>query len=138
MEGKVSVTTLVVKDLAKALAFYTEKAGFEKKTDFTSPQGYRWVTVGLKGQDLELALYQVGLSSDPLHQEWGKQWAPGRAPPVIIMVTDCRKTYEELHGRGVSFPQPPTDHPWGTVATFADPDGNLFSISQQRGWSQTK
>jgi len=45
MDGKVSQMTLVVNDQAKALAFYTEQAGFEVKTDYTPPGGSRWVPV---------------------------------------------------------------------------------------------
>jgi predicted enzyme related to lactoylglutathione lyase len=130
MEGKVSQVTIVVRDQSKSLEFYTEKVGFEKKTDVTPPGSYRWVTVGLKGQDLEFALFQVGSATDPSQREWSKDWAPGRAPPVVIRVADCKKAYEELKGRGVTFPQPPKEYPWGVAATFVDPDGNLFSLSQ--------
>lgn len=130
MEGRVSQVTLVVSDQAKALAFYTEKVGFEKKTDFTSPVGYRWVSVGPKGQDLELALWAVGSVADASQREWSKHWAPARMPPIVLKVADCRATFEELRSRGVEFPQPPKEYPWGTAATFQDPDGNLFSLSQ--------
>jgi len=30
----------------------------------------------------------------------------------------------------VEFLLEPFDHPWGTTATFKDPDGNLFSMNQ--------
>jgi hypothetical protein len=55
----VSQITLVVKDQTAALEFYTKKVGFEKKTDYAPRGGYRWVTVGPKGQDMELALFQA-------------------------------------------------------------------------------
>jgi len=136
MVGRVTVVTLVVTNQAKSLEFYTEKVGFEKKTDVPGPGGFRWVTVGPKGQDLEFALWEVGSPVDPAQKEWSKQWAPGKAPPILIAVSDCPKTYQELHSRGVEFPQPPKENPWGTVATFRDPDGNLFSMNQPRsgGW----
>ncbi len=133
MEGKISQISLVVTNQAKSLAFYTEKVGFEKKTDVTGPGGYRYVTVGVKGQDLELPLFEIGSTVDPAQQEWSKHWAPGKTPPIVLQVADCRRTHKELSERGVEFPQAPMDHPWGTVATFKDPDGNHFSISQLRG-----
>ncbi len=136
MEGKIYQVTLVVTDQAKSLGFYTEKVGFEKKTDVQLPGGYRWVTVGPKGQELELALWEVGSATDPEQKEWSKHWAPARAPPLVLRVADCRKVYEELHGRGVEFPQPPKAYPWGTSATFQDPDGNLFSLNEPpRAWA---
>lgn len=136
MEGRITQVTLVVRDQAAALDFYTKKVGFEVKTDMTPPGGYRWVTVGPRGQDLELALFALGSATDPEQQAWSKSWAPGTAPPIVLRVADCRATYEELKARGVKFPQPPKDYPWGTAATFADPDGNLFSLSQPPagGW----
>jgi predicted enzyme related to lactoylglutathione lyase len=139
MEGRITSVSLVVTNQVESLEFFTEKVGFEKKTDFTGPGGFRWVTVGPDGGDLELVLFQLGSATDPAQKEWSKQWSPGKAPPIMLRVADCRKTYDELQSRGVKFPQPPFDHPWGTSATFADPDGNLFSLSEppKGSWSKT-
>lgn len=49
-----------MKNQEAALDFYTKQVGFEKKTDVTPPEGYRWVTVGPEGEDTELALFQAG------------------------------------------------------------------------------
>ncbi len=58
MEVRINAVPLVVKDKAKALEFYREKVGFEKKTDFTAGS-YRYLTVAPKSQDLELVLWQI-------------------------------------------------------------------------------
>ena len=134
MDGKIGSVSLVVRNKAAALAYYVDQVGFEKKTDITSPSGYRFVTVGPKGQELQLALWELGSTPDSEQVAWSKQWAAGATPPIVILVSDCRKTYAELHARGVEFPQEPKDYPWGVAATFRDPDGNLFSISQLRSW----
>jgi predicted enzyme related to lactoylglutathione lyase len=133
MDGKITQITLVVTNQARSLVFFTEKVGFDKKTDVTLPGGYRWVTVNPKGQDLEMALFEIGSPVDPSEKEWSKNWSPGRAPPIVLRVSDCRNTHKELSARGVEFIQAPVDHPWGTAATFKDPDGNLFSITQPPG-----
>jgi catechol 2,3-dioxygenase-like lactoylglutathione lyase family enzyme len=133
MDGKITVITLVVTNQARSLEFFTEKAGFEKKTDVNPPGGNRWVTVGLKGQDLEMALFEVGSAVDPSQKEVSKNWSPAKAPPIVLFVPDCRKAHKELSARGVEFLQAPVDHPWGTVATFKDPDRNLFSMNQPPG-----
>lgn len=130
MEGTVIVVPLVVSNQTKSLEFYTEKVGLEKKTDQGQPGGPRWVTVGLKGQPLEITLWQAGAPSDPSQKEYAKQWAPGKTPPILIRVPDCKKAYEELRGRGVEFVTPAMEAPWGWVAVFRDPDGNLVSLSQ--------
>jgi catechol 2,3-dioxygenase-like lactoylglutathione lyase family enzyme len=50
-----------VHDQDEALAFYTEKLGFELRQDVTVPEmgNFRWLTVGLPGQDVGLALLTV-------------------------------------------------------------------------------
>lgn len=128
MNSKVMQITLVVKDQEKALNFYTKQIGFEKKTDFTPPGGNRWVTVGPASQELEIALFQAG-SGDP--NGWSDSWSPGKNPPIVLRVEDCAKAFDELSSHGVVFHQErPVTYPWGISATFADPDGNLFSINQ--------
>jgi predicted enzyme related to lactoylglutathione lyase len=133
MNAKIMQFTLVVKNQEAALEFYTKKVGFEKKTDYTPPSSYRWVTVGPKGQDLELALFQAG-TKDP--KGWSSNWKPGIGPPIVLRVDDCRKAFAELKSRGVEFKQAqPEEYPWGVSATFADPDGNLFSMNQPPAYS---
>jgi len=118
MDGRITHIALLVTNQADALEFYTKKVGFEKKADFTSPEGYRWVTVGPKGQDLELVLTQAGS-------------ADGVKPASVTMrVDDCRKASEELKASGVEFKQEPVENPWSVSAIFTDPDGNSFQINQ--------
>ncbi len=131
MNAKITQFTLIVKNQQDALDFYTNKVGFVKKTDFTPPGSYRWVTVGPKDQELELALFQAG-TKDP--NGWSSGWKPGVNPPIVMRVDDCRKTFAELKSRGVEFKQEqPNEYAWGISATFSDPDGNLFSINQFPG-----
>jgi predicted enzyme related to lactoylglutathione lyase len=128
MKARIAQFTLVVKDQQAALDFYTSRVGFEKKTDVTPPGRYRWVTVGPKEQDLELALFQAG-TPDP--NGWSSNWKPG-GPPIVMYVDDCRGAFAELSSRGVRFMQSqPEEYAWGISATFSDPDGNLFSINQR-------
>ncbi len=126
MDARIQQITLVVKSKADALEFYTEKVGFEKKTDVTD-HGYRYVTVGPKGQDVELSLWEIG-SPDAIG--WSKDWKPRSAPPIFLVVDDCRKAFAELKAKGVHFREEPKEYPWGVWAIFSDPDGNLFQINQ--------
>lgn len=50
---------------------------------------------------------------------------------IAMRVADVDGAYEELEAKGVTFVQPPTDKPWGLrMAHFADPEGNLWEITQ--------
>jgi Glyoxalase/Bleomycin resistance protein/Dioxygenase superfamily len=42
---------------------------------------------------------------------------------------DVEGTYRQLRQRGVEFTSEPAKQPWGTYATFKDPDGNQFVLS---------
>ncbi len=121
---KIESVSLLVKDKAKALKLYTEKVGFEKRTDVTD-RGYRWVTVGPKGQDLQLELWQTG-SLDPTWSS--RSWKPGNAPPTVLLVDDCYKMYAELKAKGVESRRELEEYPQCVSAAFSDPDGNLFTI----------
>ena len=50
-----------VHDQDEALAFYTEKLGMELREDVTMPEmgNFRWLTVGLPGQDVSITLMAV-------------------------------------------------------------------------------
>lgn len=123
--------SLVVENQSRALEFYTKKIGFEKKIEFPTPAGYRCIVVGPNGQAIGLALVEAGWPDD---SGLGKKWNAGGAPPIVIEVENCRKTYDELKSRGVEFKRVWGEElrkvPYGTVAFFADPDGNLFEILQ--------
>jgi catechol 2,3-dioxygenase-like lactoylglutathione lyase family enzyme len=58
-----SLTTVNVwvQDQDEALAFYTEKLGLELRNDTTVPEmgNFRWLTVGVPGQDVAIVLMAV-------------------------------------------------------------------------------
>ena len=41
---------------------------------------------------------------------------------------DLESTMEDLQGKGVEFPAGISEHDWGRVATFEDPDGNDLQL----------
>ncbi len=54
---KIANAQLWVQDQDEALAFYTDKVGMEVRADVTVPElgNFRWLTVGLAGQDVSIA-----------------------------------------------------------------------------------
>jgi len=113
----VAYITMLAKNQDKALDFYTNVVGFEKRWDVPAPNGGRFLTVGVKGQDFELVLSPV---------------APGPLE-VTIEVEDCREAFEALTSRGVKFDPPHVmEFPFGSVARFQDSDGNRLQVRQGR------
>ena len=125
MLKKVAYVSLFVNDQDKALDFYTNVLGFEKRFDNPTPNGPRWLTVAVTGQDFDLVLWPG---------------TPGQGRPVFgrvsaaytIEVSDCRKMFEGLKSRGVKFDTEVLEYPWGFVAVFQDPDGNRLQLRQGR------
>lgn len=115
---------LYVSDQDKALDFYTNILGFEKRIEAPGPAP-RFVSIGVNGQAFELILW-------PGTPGRG-QAVQGRTPAqYTIEVEDCRKTYETLKPRGVKFVTEVLEYPWGYVALFEDPDGNVLQIREGR------
>jgi predicted enzyme related to lactoylglutathione lyase len=123
MLKKVVYVAVLVSDQDKALDFYTNVIGLEKRIDSPTPVGPRFLTVGVEGQDFELVL-------------WPGTPARGEAGSAVytIEVEDCRMAFETLKSRGAKFDPPEIlEFPWGCVARFQDPDGNLLQVREGRG-----
>jgi catechol 2,3-dioxygenase-like lactoylglutathione lyase family enzyme len=125
-----------VHDQDEALAWYTEKLGFELRDDVTLPEvgDFRWLTVGPVGQpDVALTLMSVPGPPvfDPETTEQVKTlMSKGAAGGLFLATDDCRATYEELKSRGVEFTEEPSDRPYGVDAALRDPSGNAIRLVQ--------
>jgi predicted enzyme related to lactoylglutathione lyase len=125
MLEKVFYTSVLVSDQDAALDFYTNVLGLEKRVENPTPDGPRFLTVGVNGDDFQLVLWP----GTPGRAEL----AMGRPPASVTIETDdIRKTFEELKSRGVEFVSDVLEFPWGYVAQFQDPDGNRLQIREGR------
>jgi catechol 2,3-dioxygenase-like lactoylglutathione lyase family enzyme len=132
----VSHVGLWVHDQDEALAFYTEKLGFELRDDVTLAEfgNFRWLTVGPPRQpEVSIILSVPGPPAvDPETAEQVKaMMATGLMGSVILAVEDVRATYKELRARGVEFQQEPIQQSYGMDAALRDPSGNHIRIGQQ-------
>src|SRR5262249_42031019 len=125
MLEKVFYTSVLVSDQDRALDFYTNVLGLEKRVENPTPDGLRFLTVGVEGDDFMLVLWPgVPGRAEP---------TMGRRPPSVTIETDdCQKTVEQLKSRGVEFVSDVLEFPWGYVAQFEDPDGNLLQVREGR------
>ena len=126
-----------VNDQDEALAFYTEKLGFEVREDVTVPEmgNFRWLSVGVPGQDVAIVLMAVPgapVFDDETRQQILDLLAKGASGGLFFTTEDCRASYEELAARGVEFTQEPTEQPYGVDAGFRDPSGNQFRMLERR------
>jgi len=98
MIKKLSHVNVFVEDQDRAKAFYTEKLGFEVRSD-TTMDGFRWLTVGPKDQpDLNILLAhpQPPMFSEEDAQALLRLVAKGVMGAGVIETDDIRTVYEEL------------------------------------------
>jgi predicted enzyme related to lactoylglutathione lyase len=126
---KVTLSSVPVNDQAKALAFYTEVLGFEKKHDVPMGGEHRWLTVvspeGPEG--VELLLEPTGHPASKVYQQ--ALYADG-IPVTSFASTDIKAEYERLVARGVVFRMNPTQAGPVTIAIFDDTCGNYIQLHQ--------
>ncbi|MGF1580303.1 MAG: VOC family protein [Gemmataceae bacterium] len=127
---KIQVTGIFVDDQAKALKFYTEILGFQKKEDIPVSEEHRWLTVvsseAPDGAELLLEpnvhqaakAYQAAIFQDGI-------------PANMFFVDDLQAEFERLKQLGVTFKTEPTQAGPVTMAVFDDTCGNLIQLVEQ-------
>ena len=133
----IATAQLWVHDQDEALKYWTEKVGFEVRSDVTVPEmgNFRWLSVGVPGQD-DVAITLMAVPGPPVFDEDTREkiqalLAKGASGGLFFSTDDVQGTYEELKSRGVEFSQEPTEQPYGIDAGFRDPSGNQFRVAQQ-------
>jgi predicted enzyme related to lactoylglutathione lyase len=135
---RVANAQLWVHDQEEALAFYTQKLGWEVRADTTMPEmgNFRWLAVGPVSQP-DFAVVLMAIPGPPvMDPETAEQvkslMAKGFAGTVFLTTDDCQASYEELKARGVEFTEAPEERPYGIDCGLRDPSGNSMRITQTR------
>lgn len=137
MRYQLEVVTISVTDVDRALAFYSEKAGFNLDIDYHPTGAFRVVQLTPPGSACSVQI-GIGLTDAP----------PGTARATYLTVTDLEAARRELGERGVTVSgirhKPSLDdwngewkpgaHPkrldYASAADFADPDGNTWVLQE--------
>lgn len=128
---RIVVTSVFVDDQAKALAFYTDKLGFQLKNDIPMGES-RWLTVVSPAapEGVELLLEP---SSHPAVGPFKEALVEDGIPAASFGVDDVQAEFERLEGLGVHFTQQPTDLGPVKTAVLDDTCGNLIQIAERAG-----
>jgi catechol 2,3-dioxygenase-like lactoylglutathione lyase family enzyme len=137
MITNISLVTVYCLDQDQARDFYVDVLGFQAGTDITMGEGFRWVTVKHPEQpELEVTLMTPGPPLDPDAAEFvRRQLDKGQMGGLGLSVDDCRKTYEELTAKGVTFLQEPSERPYGVEAVMHDISGNWLVLVEPKEYS---
>jgi catechol 2,3-dioxygenase-like lactoylglutathione lyase family enzyme len=118
MDWRLELIQVPVSDVDRAIAFYTEKAGFNLDHDHRVSDELRFVQLTPPGSPTSIAL-GTGLS----------KMAPGSVEGLQIVVPDVEAARAELAERGLEVGE--VQHfPWGSFVFFSDPDGNGWAVQQ--------
>jgi catechol 2,3-dioxygenase-like lactoylglutathione lyase family enzyme len=128
---RITLTSVLVDDQAKALAFYTDVLGFVKKHDV--PLGeHRWLTVvSPEGPDGPELLLEP--SDHPAVRPFKDALVADGIPFTSFAVDDVQAEFERLSAAGVRFTQEPTAMGPVTTAVLDDTCGNLIQIAAGGG-----
>lgn len=118
MDWKLELVSVPVTDVDRAKAFYLEQVGFHADHDHQVHDALRFVQLTPPGSACSVVL-GTGIT----------QMAPGSQQGLQVVVEDVEQARRELIARGVE-PSEVDVQPWGSFVTFADPDGNTWSLQQ--------
>ncbi len=130
MWTNIGTITVQVTDQDKALEFYTQKLGFEKRSDELMGPSQRWIEVAPPGAQTRILLYKATPEAPGAASYREAQAGIGKPTGMVLEVDDIEATFAQLKANGVSIEQEPQKQPWGWWGVFADQDGNTYGVHQ--------
>ncbi len=125
MSQQLAQIALLVEDYDAAIAFYTQKLGFQLLEDTVLSETKRWVVVKPKGDGTCQLL--LAKAADAEQQSRIGNQTGGRV--FLFLYTDgFWRDYEQMLAQSVVFVRPPRQQTYGWVAVFQDLYGNLWDL----------
>ena len=118
--SKLSVAVIPVSDQDRAIAFYTETLGLEKRTDIPFGNGYRWVEVAPAGAETPLAIVPPPPGKPSGNVETG----------LGLLTDDIDSLHAELKAAGVDVDEEVSRYgdPVPPMFWLRDPDNNTLFV----------
>ena len=129
---RIKLTSIYIDDQEKALRFYTDVLGFEKKTDFSNGP-YRWLTVA-SSEDPDGTELQLALNNNPAAMAYQQAMFQQNQPAANFLTDNIDADYERIKAAGGTFTMRPTDVTASRIAMVNDSCGNLIQITQLKKW----
>jgi predicted enzyme related to lactoylglutathione lyase len=125
---RIKWSTLYVDDQEKALKFYTDTLGFQKKADF-SQGSYRWLSVASPEEPdgVELVLES---NANPAGKAYQQALRSKEQPAANFLVSDVQAEHDRLVAKGVKFIKPVTSTTGSVIAVLDDTCGNLIQLTK--------
>jgi catechol 2,3-dioxygenase-like lactoylglutathione lyase family enzyme len=124
VDYRIELILMPVSDVDRSRAFYGETLGWPVDHDQTVDENIRFVQVTPPGSACSIA-FGRGLT----------EMEPGSLRAIQAVVGSAEEVLADLTARGVEA-DGVDEQPWGRFVTFADPDGNSWTLQQLPDWSQ--
>jgi catechol 2,3-dioxygenase-like lactoylglutathione lyase family enzyme len=124
MDYRIELIIMPVSDVDASRAFYGDTLGWSVDHDRTVDENIRFVQVTPPGSACSIA-FGRGLTESE----------PGSLRAIQAVVGSADEVLADLVARGVTA-DGVDDQPWGRFVTFADPDGNTWTLQELPDWSQ--
>jgi catechol 2,3-dioxygenase-like lactoylglutathione lyase family enzyme len=127
---RINLTSVLVDNQDKALSFYTDVLGFEKKTDIPLGEQHRWLTV-VSPDDPDGTELVLEPDAHAAAKPFKAALVADGIPFTLFAVDDVHREFARLRALGVEFTREPAETGAVTTAVFDDTCGNLIQIAQQ-------
>ncbi len=124
---RIKWTAIYVDDQEKALKFYTEKLGFQKKSDFSNGN-YRWLTI-VSSEEPDGVELQLESTANTVGKTYQQGLHGKNLPSFNFLVKDVQAEYDRLTASGVKFTKPVTNTTGSVIAVLDDTCGNLIQLT---------
>lgn len=118
MDCRIELIFVPVSDVDRARDFYVEKVGFTLDHDVRVDDNTRFVQITPPGSACSIAF------GEGIHDG-----VPGTLDNIQVVVDSAEAAHAELVAAGVDA-TPVDPQPWGVFTTFADPDGNTWTVQE--------
>ena len=118
--SQIGTVVVPVSDQDRAIEFYTEALGFEKRTDVPFGNGYRWVEVGPADAPTTIAIVPPPPGKPTGNVETG----------IALNTDDVDAVHADLKARGVDVDEEVSrmGDPVPPMFWFRDPEGNTLLV----------
>lgn len=114
----IAIISIPVTDQQRSKQFYSKVLGFKVIRDNPMGPNQQWIQLAPSEGTTTVTLVT-----------WFEKMPPGCAKGIILETSDIRDEHEKLRSRGLVLSEI-EDAPWGTYATFEDPDGNGWVLQE--------
>ena len=118
MTLRLTTVSVPVKDQQRAKTFYADVLGFSLLAENPMGDGNTWIQMKPPKGRAGITLVT-----------WLDKLQPGGQQGLILETDDIKAAHAKLKGRGLKL-KPVVDASWGRLATFNDPDGNGWVLTE--------